>query len=281
MRIPDIVTRAPAPVPWAEGDNVPWSDPGFSRRMLDEHLSDAHDAASRRAVLIDVHVAWLHGEILGAKPARVLDLACGPGLYTERLARLGHSCVGIDWSPASIEYAVSRAASARLDASYVLEDLRRADFGAGLGLVTLLYGELNVFRPADARGILARARRALGPGGALVLETHTAAAVAAIGARAPRWRSLRSGLFSARPHLWLEESHWDGAARAATKRHFIVDAESGEVTRYAASYQAWDESDYRRLLADAGFAEITSHPSLTGSPDPSQSEFGVWVARLR
>jgi hypothetical protein len=30
----DIVDRNPTPAPWSEGDNFPWDDPGFSKRML-------------------------------------------------------------------------------------------------------------------------------------------------------------------------------------------------------------------------------------------------------
>src|SRR5512133_455015 len=99
-----IVQRVPAPEPWAEGDNIPWNEPEFSRRMLAEHLTQDHDAASRRFEKIDRHVAWIHHTVLRQKPARLLDICCGPGLYANRLARLGHTCVGIDYSPASIEY---------------------------------------------------------------------------------------------------------------------------------------------------------------------------------
>ena len=30
----DIVDRNPTPAPWSEGDNFPWDDPWFSKRML-------------------------------------------------------------------------------------------------------------------------------------------------------------------------------------------------------------------------------------------------------
>ena len=52
MNLLDLIHRASPPAPWAEGDKIPWNDPDFSRRMLREHLSQAHDAASRR---IDHH----------------------------------------------------------------------------------------------------------------------------------------------------------------------------------------------------------------------------------
>ncbi len=109
MNLLDVVRRTPMPISWEEGDNIPWSDPDFSRRMLAEHLSQAHDAASRRAEIIDRHVDWIHRRWLGTRPARILDLGCGPGLYTSRLARLGHECIGIDYGPASVAYAVQCA----------------------------------------------------------------------------------------------------------------------------------------------------------------------------
>ena len=101
----EIVRRSQTPEPWAEGEKIPWNEPGFSRRMLQEHLSQQHDLASRRAVTIRKHVDWIQRAVLPGGPSRILDLGCGPGLYASRLAKLGHDCTGVDFSPASIEYA--------------------------------------------------------------------------------------------------------------------------------------------------------------------------------
>ena len=54
----DLVERKAVPEPWAEGDNIPWSESGFSGRMLAEHLSQEHDLASRRFEIIDRHTEW-------------------------------------------------------------------------------------------------------------------------------------------------------------------------------------------------------------------------------
>jgi 2-polyprenyl-3-methyl-5-hydroxy-6-metoxy-1,4-benzoquinol methylase len=161
MNLLELTNRPSYPEPWSEGDNIPWSDPDFSERMLKEHLSQDHDAASRRGEIIDQHVAWIHSEVLSGASSKALDLGCGPGLYTSRLAKLGHECVGIDYSPASVAYAAEHARGEDLRCEYRQEDIREAEYGESFGLVMLINGELNVFAPEDAKGILRKCHAAL------------------------------------------------------------------------------------------------------------------------
>ena len=277
VRLLELVERQAVPEPWVEGEKIPWNDPDFSRRMLAEHLSQAHDMASRRFAVIDRHVAWIHDALLRARPARILDLGCGPGLYTSRLAWLGHDCAGIDFAPASIAYAREQARTEGLSCTYLQHDIRTAEYGTGYGLVMLLFGELNVFRPAEAQTIVRQAHQALGEGGLLLLEVHTFAAVRDIGQQPRSWYSAPSGLFSERPHLVLTESFWDAQRAVATERYFVVDAATGDVTRHAASVQAYSVEQYRSLLAEGGFAGVTFCPSLGGSPDEAQAELMVAI----
>jgi SAM-dependent methyltransferase len=265
-----------APEPWAEGDNIPWNEPEFSERMLAEHLSQDHDMASRRAPVIDAQVEWIHAGLLGARPSRVLDLGCGPGLYSSRLARLGHECLGIDFSPASIRYAretADRAAGA-LQLRYELADLREAEYGGPRDLAMLIFGELNVFRPGDAALILGKAARALRSGGKLLLEVHDYATIEALGRAAPSWRASPGGLFSPRPHILLSEQHWDRGRSVATIRHDVVDAASGSVAHFAQSMQAWTEAGYRGLLEEAGFVDAEFLPGF-GSVPPMPGLFVI------
>ena len=198
--------------------------------MLVEHLSQPHDAASRRFEIIDRQVDWIHTSLLACQPTTILDLGCGPGLYTERLARLGHTCHGIDYSPASIEYAISIAHKEHLDCTYICQDIRQADYPYEAGLVMLLYGEFNVFRPVDANLILGKAWHALKPGGLLLLEPHPFDMVQQLGEKPASWYSSVGGLFSERPHVVLQENFWDGDSNTATTRYYILDANSHAAT---------------------------------------------------
>ena len=247
--------------------------------MLREHLSQAHDWASRRYATIDRQVAWIHETVLAAAPTRVLDLGCGPGLYASRLARLGHQCLGIDYSPASIEHARRQAEEYGLRCEYVQDDVRTADYGDGYGMVMMIYGEFNVFEPRDAETILLKAYSALREGGILLLEPHMHATVRAL-AEGPRsWYSADGGLFSDRPHLCLQENHWHSEAQVATTRYLIIDAATGEVTRHAASVQAYSDAQYQSLLEGCGFEDVSMTASLTGEEGGSHDGLFVITAR--
>jgi len=274
----NVVHREMVPKPWAEGEKIPWNDPEFSRRMLKEHLSQKHDAASRRTTTIRKHVDWIHSFVLDGVPSRILDLGCGPGLYAARLASLGHACRGVDFSPASIEYAVKHAPE---NCSYILGDIRTTDFGSGYDLVMLIFGEFNVFRPDDARLILRKAHAALNPGGKLLLEVTTFDAVYEIGNQPATWYSAENELFADEPHLCLMESFWNNDQSVAIERYYILDAASGEVTRYAASTQAYTEEQFREMLYNVGFSAVEIYPSLLGKENPSQRELFVLLAHKK
>jgi len=276
----DIVDRTPKPAPWSEGDNIPWDDPGFSERMLAEHLSQEHDLASRRSETIDQHVEWIFSEVLGSRPARLLDLACGPGLYTVLLARIGCECVGIDFSPASIRHARDiAAAEADLSCTYHQADLRGESFAGVFDLVMMIYGQFNVFPRNRGLEILKKAHGALKPGGSLLLEVQSREQIQQAGESAPSWYSAQSGLFSETPHLVLQENFWDADAGASTNRFSIIDGQTGTVSTYALSNEAYTEHELTDALRLAGFKDVERFPSLSGEAVAGEQDLPVVVAR--
>jgi SAM-dependent methyltransferase len=273
MKLMDIINRKPDQTPWTEGEKIPWDEPEFSKRMLHEHLSQDHDAASRRFAIIDAHVAWIHHILLNDQPSNVLDLACGPGLYTSRLAKLGHTCTGIDFSPASIDYAIEQDVKAKLGCKYIHHDVRTADFGEGFDFAMLIYCEFNTFQKPDGRAILEKARQALKPDGKLLIELNSKSTLQSYGQATPSWHTEKSGLFSDRPHLFLEDSFWNEELQAATRRMYIIDAATGEVQQTADNHQAYTEEQLHELALACGFtkAEVYSKWPIEGLPGNNYS----------
>lgn len=276
----DVVRRPPL-TPWADGGKIPWDDPDFSRRMLSEHLEQAHGRASRPAAAIEAEVGWLHTHVLGGRPSRVLDLGCGPGLYTSALARRGHASTGIDFGPASIAYARDTAARGALDCTYVEADLRDATFGEAFDLVLLIQGELHTFPPAQAQDILGRAASALRPGGRLVLEALRWEAIRAIGERATRWTAAESGLWSDAPYVELYEATWDAESAVSVERWHIIDAAAGHVRRYGSTTQAYTDADLVAMVERAGLAVAEWHEAWPGTAPTGVRPFVLMVTERR
>jgi hypothetical protein len=74
------------------------------------------------------------------------------------------------------------------------------------------------------------------------------------------------------------ESFWNESQHVATERYMIVDAETGEVSRFTSSSQAYDERSIKDLLSGVGFKRIKIHPSLTGKDETGADDFLVIVA---
>jgi SAM-dependent methyltransferase len=105
----------------------------------------------------------LLGEVAGR---RVLDAACGPGLYAEELIRRGARVVGFDQSPRMVQIARQRAGQG---------EFRVHDLGDPIGWlpdhsVDLALCALAIEYVDDRVSALRELRRVLRPDGALVLS---------------------------------------------------------------------------------------------------------------
>ncbi|WP_251767335.1 class I SAM-dependent methyltransferase [Shewanella indica] len=232
---------------------IPWNDADFSQRMLENHLSQEHDWASRKLAVIERQVDWLCNQL--APGAQVLDLGCGPGFYTQLLAKRGFCCTGVDFSPASITYAQQQAQAAGLDIDYQLLDVRSYRPTKKFDFIMMTFGELNVFSAADAKSLLKHCANWLTPNGKLLLEVHSFDEVKRQGQAEPSWQRHSQGLFLDAPHLLLTEHAWDEALQTSSTLFWVIE-ENGKVTRFGSRMQAWQDGEYLQLLNECGFNKI-------------------------
>ncbi|MGI3043125.1 class I SAM-dependent methyltransferase [Shewanella algae] len=232
---------------------IPWNDADFSQRMLENHLSQEHDWASRKLAVIERQVDWLCSQL--APGAQVLDLGCGPGFYTQLLAKRGFCCTGVDFSPASIAYAQQQAQAAGLDIDYQLLDVRSYRPTKKFDFIMMTFGELNVFSAADAKSLLKHCANWLMPNGKLLVEVHSFDEVKRQGQAEPSWQRHSQGLFLDAPHLLLTEHAWDEALQTSSTLFWVIE-ENGKVARFGSRMQAWQDEEYLQLLNECGFNKI-------------------------
>lgn len=261
---------------WHGAYKIPWDDPDFSRRMLAEHLSQNHDMASRRTEWIDKQVAWIHERLLGGQPSSILDLGCGPGFYSHRLAARGHRCHGIDFGPASIEYARQHNPVGS-QCTFILGDIRHAAFGGPCDLVMMLFGEFNVFAPTEASAILRKVRASLQPEGCLILETQTREAIERAGHSESSEQQCESGLFSDQPYRCRTESRWLPDEEVTVQTFSVTEIAKGQTRAFRSTTRAWSDDDVADLLSEAGFSEAAPCDQWPCNTDT----LTLWIARVK
>ena len=100
------------------------------------------------------------------KGTRLVELGCGSGWMTRFAARHGVDAVGYDISPAMIDIARERAAEEGVAATFEVGDMETLDLGRSFD-ACLTYDALHHSPRPDL--VFATARRALGPGGRLLV----------------------------------------------------------------------------------------------------------------
>ena len=273
---------------WATGADLFWDDPHISREMLKVHLDPAIDLASRRPETIDRTVEWLVRALGAAPGTQVLDLGCGPGLYSQRLAERGISVTGVDYSRNSLAYARAQAAEAGLAIKYAYMDYRSLAYQAEFDLALLIYYDLGAMSDADRDEVLRRVWTALRPGGRFAFDVMTRPGRA--GARAESgWRPSRGGFWRPGPHLVLTDVFEYPENHAELDQYLVIE-EDGRYSVYRVWTRYYDLEEITGVVERAGFevegiwADLTGRPIGTTGPagagtDGAQDEGLAIVAR--
>lgn len=277
MDIERLMGLQTKPAPFTPGEALFWDDPHISAGMLAAHLDPTNDRASRRPEIVERSVAWLV-ETLGLRPGNaVIDLGCGPGLYTSRLARRGVAVTGVDGSRRSIDYAVSRAAEDGLPITYRYENylaLRdREQYDAAL----LIYGDFCPLSPQERRVLLGNVYRALKPGGHFVLDVTTRLHRQRHGSK-QGWYVADSGFWKPGPHLVLEQG-FDYPEESIFLDQFIVIEADSRISLYRNWFQDYDRESITGEIEEGGFRVESLWSDLTGTPFSPESEWIGIVAR--
>jgi cyclopropane fatty-acyl-phospholipid synthase-like methyltransferase len=205
--------------------------------------------------------------VLDRGPAgRVLDVPCGDGRMSLRLAAAGHDVVGVDLAPAEVEHAAAAAAGRGLRARFLVGDLRDLPDVGPVDVVLSWGNSFGYLLPADSAASLAGMRRRLGPGGRLVLESMTVAE-----ALLPGGLSGEAETYAFGGIRMTTEDHYRAAeSRLETRATF--EADDGTVETAVFAHHVHTSGEVTRMLHAAGFGDVEllgsdgEQPFTVGSP---------------
>jgi len=147
-----------------------WNDPYISTQLLKAHLDPNIDPASRNKNFMDRSIRWIVQKFNVTESSKILDLGCGPGLYTHELAKTGAHVTGIDVSTNSIEYASKKAKEENLGIEYINANYVTCDFKRKYDLITLIYDDYCVLSPSDRKTLLGKINSALEEDGVFLVD---------------------------------------------------------------------------------------------------------------
>lgn len=277
--IPCLLDLQKIPEPFTPGEELFWNDPHISSQMLAAHLNPEIDAASRRTDTINQTVNWLIKTLALEAGASVLDLGCGPGLYTSRLAQAGMKVTGVDYSHRSIEFASNYAAQNGLSISYRFQNYLNLDLDEQFDAVLLIYGDFCPLNPDQRATLLRNISRVLKPSGKFVLDVSTRVCRKKHGNK-NGWTVCESGFWKPTPHLLLEEGFDYPEQNIWLDQSIIVEAD-GKVSIYRNWFQDYSPATIREELEQNGFLLEGLWGDLTGQPYTPESEWIGLVTRKR
>lgn len=121
--------------------------------------------------------AWLEltlEAVNGRKVERVLDLGCGTGEFTLRLAKYFPHLYGVDLSNDMLTIARHKAETERVEATWIQQDLRQLEGFNGIDLAVSYCDVLNyIVSLEDIKKVFQNVYASLAPGGLFIFDIHS------------------------------------------------------------------------------------------------------------
>jgi len=258
------------------GEEKFWDDEYISTGMLNAHLSQEFDAASRQFAVIDREIENLIARGFFRTGDRVLDLGCGPGLYASRLCKRGMDVTGVDISRRSIEYALKQAGEHGQDITYVNGSFFDIGYSNEFDVAMQIYGEIGTFSDEKRDLLLSKIYEVLVPGGLLVFDVSTRQARVKEGA-GNHWHIFEGGFWRPGKHIVLEEGFDYPEENVWLDQYIIIDEECVKV--YRNWFHDYSLETILPVLEKAGFTVIQIWNDFTGTPFEDGGDWIALVAR--
>lgn len=149
-----------------------WTDEYTSKQMLAFHLNGDNDVASRRTTFLDRSAQWIISQFDLREGRAVVDFGCGPGLYTQRLARTKAAVTGIDFSKNSLEYARTKAREEGLAINYVHQNYLEFHSDQKYDLILMIFCDFCALSPEQRKTLLQKFKALLKPEGSVLLDAY-------------------------------------------------------------------------------------------------------------
>jgi len=245
---------------YAPGPEPFWDDEYISGRMLEAHLDPGSDGASRNHEFIRRSAEWIAALTEAPEGKKLLDLGCGPGLYTGIFREKGFSVWGLDLSRRSIDYAERNTAP---DIVYQCGNYLTLPFPEEVDLATMIYCDFGVLPPEDRKSLLRKVHAALAEGGMFVFDVFTPDQYAETTENESVEYAAHGGFWSPSPYFCITQRRSYEEYTTFLRQIAVLTEES------CRAYHIWEHvftpDELRTELEEAGFSAVRFHGDVAGA----------------
>lgn len=260
--VTDLMKSLEKPAKFQQSETMFWTDPHIATYLLEAHLDQTHEGASRKVTFIKESVTFISQDLMKKGSQKMIDYGCGPGLYSERFAELGYQVTGVDFSGNSIQYAKVQANKKGLAIDYRVENYLNRSEEELYDFATLIYCDYGALAPEARIQFLRNSWTSLKKGGSLLLDVFTEHKYNQF-VEQQTWQSHENGGFwSPQPYVELGQQ---------IKYEQLVSLEQSVIltNETTETYFIWNQYFTREMLTReleaAGFTVLSVYNDVSGS----------------
>ena len=259
-------------------DTLPWEE--LAPRVL-RYMTEDGIVGLRPRHEVDATSDWVDDQLGLPRGAAILDIGCGPGLYSNRLAARGYRVTGIDIADPFLEHARAEAQAHSLSCDYRKLSMFDMTYDAEFAAALLLQSIAGRLSEPELRDLLLTIRRALQPGGSLICEFQVKSArfESAEPIVSESLSLLGQSPWSDEPHAWLLRDLYFPASDDNVNHHLILRAD-GPPAEYWSCFRLYTVPALTELMERCGLEVRAAFGPLPGRALlPDDSSCLIWAQR--
>lgn len=214
----------------------------------------------------------------GVSGGLVLDLGCGTGNVTERLAAGGYDMIGVDNAEEMLQIAMEKRADSGADILYLLQDMREFELYGTVAAVVSICDSMNYLtEPGDLEQVFSLVNNYLDPGGVFVFDMNTRYKYEELLGDRVIAENREDGSF-----IWENEFDRETGINEYDLTLYIRE-EDDCYRRYEETHfqRAYSLEEVQTALERAGMEFVTAYDAFTRQPPKLESERIYIIARER
>jgi SAM-dependent methyltransferase len=246
--------------------NIIWTDDHISKSMLEFHLDETNDAASRMKEKRGKIINWINGKI--KSNSNIIDLGCGPGLYSHELGKSGHKVLGVDFNQVSINYAQkNNLINGYVDFNYCnyLTDTINGKYNVAI----MIYYDFGVLIPNEQKILLEKLKNILSDDGVFIFDIYGNNRLKKVNERRNWYISEGGDFWSEEPYLLMEETKLFEHENRWCDRQFLINQKNGNIKEFIVWEQYFDNDSINKLMSENGFEILEIDKDLLNDNEES------------